>query len=133
MFFVAPVIGGLLWAGCSPDAPLSESELAAAGAAECGELTYQNFGARFFADYCLPCHNDQLRTDVARSDAPLGIDFNRLDGIRTFQKRIRLRAGELGDMPPRLLPVARPTPEERILLIQWLDCGAPGEADQTEP
>jgi len=119
----------LWWSGCSPDAPLSKEELAAAEAGECGELTYQNFGARFFAQYCLSCHNEQLSTDLARSDAPLGIDFNRLDGIRRYLSRIRLRAGELGDMPPRLLPVAQPSPEERILLIQWLDCGAPNEAD----
>ena len=111
--------------GCSPDVPLSAEYTDAARAVPCGETTYANFAARFFHDYCLPCHNEMLTTDLERTDAPTGINFNTLDGIRAFQRRIRLRAGEQGDMPPTLLPLARPTEEKRAQLMRWIDCGTP--------
>ena len=111
--------------GCSPDVPLTADIADAAKAAPCSETTYVNFAAAFFHDYCLPCHNDMLTSDLDRTDAPTGINFNTLDGIRAFQRRIRLRAGEQGDMPPTLLPVARPSDEERARLIRWIDCGTP--------
>jgi len=123
----------LAWAGCSPDDPLAEALLQQDRAWPCGELTYQSFGADFFARYCLACHNELLVGDLARSDAPTDINFNRLDGIRAFQKRIRMRAGVQGDMPPLLLAVPRPGEQERVQLIQWIDCGAPSESDLATP
>jgi uncharacterized membrane protein len=128
---IAPcAIGILPFAGsCSPDAPLSEDQLKRALETDCAELTYENFGADFFAQYCLKCHNEQLEGDLARTDAPTDINFNRLDLVRTFKSRIRLRAGVQGDMPPRVAPVERPSEEERIRLIQWIDCGAPADED----
>lgn len=118
--------------GCSPDNPLvadnsdSSAALDAPGPL-CGEVTYQNFAADFFAEYCLRCHNAQLEGDLNRTDAPTGINFNTLAGVRAFQTRIRLRAGVQGDMPPRLLPVPRPSDVERQRLIDWIDCGAPAD------
>lgn len=109
---------------CSPDAPLDDAALASARAAPC-DATYENFAAEFFGRYCLACHNNELVGDLTRFDAPTGINFNSLNEVRGFQNRIRLRAGIQGDMPPRLLPVAQPTQEERLRLIQWIDCGAP--------
>src|SRR5262245_33137965 len=111
--------------GCSPDAPMPDALYQSAEVAPCGDLTYENFGAKFFPDYCLRCHNEQLVGDIARTDAPTGINYNTLDDIRAFQRRIRLRAGEQGDMPPRLLPVPAPSDEERIKLMRWIDCGTP--------
>lgn len=116
-------------AGCSPDSPLPAELLADAdrnSPDDCGDVTYQNFGADFFASYCLRCHNEMLVGDVARTDAPTGINLNTLDGVRRFQSRIRLRAGVQGDMPPRIAPVPRPSEAERVQLIQWIDCGMPG-------
>jgi uncharacterized membrane protein len=112
-------------ASCTPDSPLPAESLDSAREIDCGQSTYENFGARFFHDYCLRCHNEQLVGDTMRTDAPTGINFNSLEEIRGFQRRIRLRAGEQGDMPPSLLPVPRPSEEERKLLIRWIDCGAP--------
>src|SRR5262249_17403153 len=110
----------------SPDNPLpAEMQLTESDQTDCGALTYQNFAADFFAEYCLRCHNEQLIGDVARTDAPTDINFNGLDGIRTFQKRIRLRAAVQGDMPPILLDVPHPSEDERRKLIQWIDCGTP--------
>jgi uncharacterized membrane protein len=115
----------MLPGACSPDDPLPEEFLPGTDQSDCGAITYRNFAADFFARYCLSCHNEQLVGDLARTDAPTGIDFNRLDGIRAFQRRIRLRTGIQGDMPPILLRVPRPSDAERVRLIQWLDCGAP--------
>jgi uncharacterized membrane protein len=126
----AGLAAGLGVAACSPDFPLPPEALTAARERDCNSLTYENFGADFMARYCLPCHNETLTDDLARSDAPTAINFNTLFGIREFQKRIRLRAGEQGDMPPRLLFwIEHPSEEERINLIRWLDCGAPAQAD----
>lgn len=116
-------------AGCSPDSPLPAELLPAVARGspdDCGDITYRNFGADFFAKYCLRCHNEMLVGDIARTDAPTGINFNTLDDVRRFQSRIRLRAGEQGDMPPRIAPVPRPSETERVQLIRWIDCGLPG-------
>ena len=114
---------------CSPDFPLPPELISQPGETACGDLTYDNFGADFFYRYCLACHHEDNVGDRARTDAPTGINFNRLSGIRQFLARIRLRAGVQGDMPPRLLPIPQPTEEERIRLIEWLDCGAPTAAE----
>lgn len=116
---------GFIGIGCSPDNPLPDSVLENHEKPACGDVTYENFGADFFHNYCLRCHNAELTTDIERTDAPTGINYNTLDGIRQFQTRIRLRAGVQGDMPPLLLPVPRPSEEERLKLIDWIDCGAP--------
>lgn len=124
----AALLASAFAAGCSPDNPLPAELLpdpARGVAPDCGELTYQNFGAEFFANYCLRCHNEMLIGDIARTDAPTGINFNTLDGVRRFQSRIRLRAGVQGDMPPTIAPVPRPSEVERVRLIQWIDCGMP--------
>lgn len=116
--------------GClSPNNPLPDALLPDGGSTNCDELTWENFARQFFADYCLLCHSETLVSDLARYDAPVGINYDTIEGVREFRKRIRLRAGELGDMPPRLLPVPRPSEEERVRLIQWIDCGTLTDAD----
>lgn len=133
--FVSLCAGVVLLHACfSPDAPLPADILEQSRGAPCGDVTYQNFAAEFFADYCLRCHNEQLVGDLSRSDAPNGINYNRLDLIRVFAQRIRLRAGEQGDMPPRILAVPRPSDAERLMLLQWIDCGTPsGLEAETQP
>ena len=99
---------------------------------DCDELTYENFGQAFFQSYCLRCHSVTNVGDIARNDAPVGINYDTLEGVREFATRIRLRAGELGDMPPLLVPVPRPPEEERLKLIRWIDCDTPSETDPTD-
>ena len=113
----------LACAHCSPDMPLPVTHEPTD--VDCSKVTatYQNFGATFFESYCLRCHSSALRDDLARFDAPLGIDFDTLEQAREFKNRIRLRAGELGDMPPHLLGGPAPSEAERIQLMEWLDCG----------
>ena len=117
--------------GClSPDNPLPDEVTSGDGdEVDCSELTYENFGDNFFQSYCLRCHSATLVGDVARSDAPVGINYDTIEGVREFAPRIRLRAGQLGDMPPLLALVPKPSAEERRTLIQWIDCGTPTEAD----
>ena len=113
----------------SPDMPLSEQQLAEIENPDCTELTYENFGRPFFEAYCLRCHNSALTTDLARTDAPTDINFDTLESARPFMRRIRLRAGVQGDMPPQLLIVPHPSDEQRQQLIRWIDCGMPSAAD----
>jgi len=96
---------------------------------DCGTAkeSYENFGAAFFQNCCIRCHSVTLETDLQRLDAPLGINFDTLEMSREFSRRIRLRAGELGDMPPRILLGPRPTEAERLQLLDWIDCGMPAD------
>jgi len=115
---------------CSPDSPLPIP--IPEGSVDCStvELTYEGFGKGFLQDYCLRCHSVSKEDDWPdRLDAPQGINFDSLDMAREFESRIRLRAGELGDMPPRLIPGNYPSVEERIRLIEWIDCGMLSEQD----
>ncbi len=119
---------------CSPDMPLpvDPGDGSAMTTGECGDLTFENFGQQFFQNYCLRCHSEDLVGDLARTDAPVGINFNTLEGVREFTNRIRLRAGELGDMPPTILPVPRPSEAERRMLIEWIDCNTPSDTDPVD-
>lgn len=84
-------------------------------------LTYANFGAPFFAEYCTGCHSSQIPADM-RQDAPPGIDFETLDGVRAHADLIYLRAADGNAMMP---PVGGPAEEARVLLGEWLACDAP--------
>ncbi len=118
---------------CSPDMPLPDQVVVDdADETDCDKLTYENFGQAFFQSYCLRCHSVTNVGDVARNDAPVGINYDTLEGVREFATRIRLRAGELGDMPPLLLPGPRPSEEERRELIRWIDCDTPSETDPAD-
>jgi hypothetical protein len=84
-------------------------------------LRYDNFGAPFFAEYCTGCHSSQLPGDM-RQDAPLGVDFETLEGIRSHVDPIYLRAADANATMP---PVGGPSDETRLLLGEWLACDTP--------
>jgi hypothetical protein len=84
-------------------------------------LRYDNFGAPFFAEYCTGCHSSQLPDDM-RQDAPPGVDFETLDGIRARADAIYLRAADANTTMP---PVGGPSDETRALLGEWLACDTP--------
>ena len=92
-------------------------------------LTYENFGASFFESYCLRCHSSSLVTPEERSNAPLGINYDTLEGVRAVADRIRVRAGVSGTMPPLFEPVPRPSQAERDQLVEWIDAGTPSDTD----
>jgi hypothetical protein len=84
-------------------------------------LSYSNFGAPFFSEYCTGCHSSQLPAAM-RQDAPPGVDFETLDAIRTRADAIYLRAADAYSLMP---PIGGPADETRVLLGEWLACGTP--------
>ena len=89
-------------------------------------LTAQNFGTEFLGKYCNSCHSSTLKGS-ARQNAPAGVDFDTLVGVREEAKEIDAWSGagpngENTAMPPN---GASPTTEERKKLSEWLACGAP--------
>jgi hypothetical protein len=86
-------------------------------------LTYQSFGAPFFASYCTGCHSSKLAPE-RRAGAPPGVDFDSLAGITANAVRIYARAADDHTTMP---PAGDPSAEQRRLLGDWLACGSPGE------
>lgn len=87
-------------------------------------LSYENFGAPFFASYCNGCHSSRLVGDQARRFALADVDFDTLAGIRRWSRRIYARSADSNNTMP---PLSGPSMEQRRLLGDWLACGAPGE------
>ncbi|HZA51573.1 MAG TPA: c-type cytochrome [Myxococcaceae bacterium] len=89
-------------------------------------LTYQSFGQGFMATYCTRCHSSSV-TGTARQGAPVGINFDTLEGIRASAVTTDSHAaagpnGINADMPPSS---PAPSEAERRQLGEWLACGAP--------
>jgi uncharacterized membrane protein len=81
------------------------------------ELTYDSFGADFFAAHCNRCHSN------ASSGAPRAFNFDTHEDIRRHAARIFVRAaGPNTSMPPG---PNDPPAAERDMLAEWLACGAP--------
>lgn len=89
-------------------------------------LTYQSFGQPFFDSYCLRCHSSAL-TGAARNGAPVDVNFNTVEEIRTHAEEIHEHAGASGDEVNDEMPPSGDSPsvEERRQLSEWLFCGAP--------
>lgn len=82
-------------------------------------LRYDNFGERFIAEYCIACHSAEIASD--------DFDFSSQIKVRLNAEWIDRHAagGPLAInamMPPK---EPRPSIEERMLLGEWLACGAP--------
>jgi len=84
-------------------------------------LDYGNFGSPFFSEYCTGCHSSQIPPTM-RQGAPVGVDFETQGGIRARADLIYLRAADGYALMP---PVGGPPGETRVLLGEWLSCGAP--------
>ena len=81
------------------------------------ELTYESFGAEFFASYCNECHS------TSQHGAPAAYKFDTLDEVRMHADRIFVRAaGPNTTMPPG---PDDPPEADRDALAEWLSCGAP--------
>lgn len=91
-------------------------------------LTYESFGETFMLDYCVSCH-DSAKTGALRQDAPKGVDFDTIEGVRKHLKAIDAYAaagpkGTNDEMPPPEED-EQPTLSERQQLGEWISCGAP--------
>ncbi len=84
-------------------------------------VTADNFGMPLMLGHCNGCHNSGLAEDM-RQGAPLGVDFDTVEDVRTHAERIYARAADDSTSMP---PAAGPSEEERRWLGDWLACGAP--------
>jgi len=101
-------------AACTPGEPLPIDDMACPTAGT--PLTYDNFGANFFASYCNSCHSS------AKSGAPRDIKFDSLADVQSRKDRIFIRAaGPNVTMPPG---PDDPPAADRDKLAEWLACGA---------
>jgi hypothetical protein len=106
-----------------------------ASGAECPETsppTYGDFAADFFADYCTRCHHSAL-FGADRNEAPEGVNFDTLEGIRAHALEIDQTAAKGPAATNVEMPVdgSMPTEAERERLGQWLACGAPRDGAPT--
>lgn len=90
------------------------------------DLTYENFGAPFFAAYCLRCHSVDVVGDD-RNGAPSDHNFDTQFEAQALKDHIDWMAGAGPDSVNELMPVDDPAPslEERQQLSEWLACDAP--------
>jgi uncharacterized membrane protein len=120
----------LVLAACGTDVVHDEGEGSGSGSNEMVEvdpnvcdtsyLDYDNFGAPFVINWCRGCHSSAVPVAM-RQKAPADTNFDNLDQVRTWGDRIALRAaGTMPNMPP----AGGPSHEERMLLAEWLACGA---------
>jgi uncharacterized membrane protein len=89
-------------------------------------LNYQNFGQSFMTNHCTRCHGSGV-TGANRQEAPIGINFDTVEGVRAHRARIDSHAAAGPDAINTLMPPSEPRPSEaqRRELGEWLACGAP--------
>ncbi|NVB77068.1 MAG: hypothetical protein HOV81_01615 [Kofleriaceae bacterium] len=83
-------------------------------------LDYDNFGAPFVINWCRGCHSSSV-PQAMRQRAPLGVNFDTADDVRTWGAKI---AEKTTGMTPTMPPAGGPSADERALLAEWLTCGA---------
>jgi len=105
-----------------------EGEESASGAVctEGSTLTWDSFGEKFMTDYCTRCHASAL-SGAARQGAPSDHNFESALLVRQEIEHIDGEAAAGPDAVNIGMPIGGPTPTEaeRLLLGEWLACGAP--------
>jgi len=85
------------------------------------KLSYANFGAVFFGNYCTSCHSSELTGDD-RIGATEGVDFETYKLLALHLTGVKSKAGSGKTAMP---PGEQVSSEERKQLDEWIDCGAP--------
>jgi len=81
-------------------------------------LTYENFGKGYMDKHCVGCHSSLIPIE-SRVGAPIGVDLNTYHDVLLWVDRIDARStGDDATMPPG----GGPSPEERALLKEWIEC-----------
>lgn len=75
----------------------------------------------FMSTWCASCHAAGLSGDDRRG-APADLNLDTHDAIREQLVRVYAAAGDEHETMP---PAGGPTLDERVLLGDWLACGAP--------
>ncbi len=86
-----------------------------------GGLTFDTFADGFLRNWRRSCHSSTLQGQARYGD-PEGVDFNTHEDARLWRDRILERA--TGD-DPSMPPAGGPSEEQRALLREWLQAGAP--------
>lgn len=105
---------------------LEDGEETGAVCPQNSELSYETFGRAFMQSYCLTCHTAE-RGGAARHGAPSDHNFDTLDEIHEHAHHIALAAAAGPDAVNMAMPPGQdgPSRAERLLLGEWLACGAP--------
>lgn len=83
-------------------------------------LDYNNFGEPFTLNWCRGCHSSTI-PQTQRQKAPMTVNFDTLADVQKWSERIEaLAATDTPTMPP----AGGPSPGERALLREWIECGA---------
>lgn len=83
-------------------------------------LSYDNFGAGVFINYCTTCHTKSL-TAADRLGTPEGMDFDTQVNIQVWRANILKSVMKEKSMPPN-----NDIPQAQFdFLKEWLECGAP--------
>jgi hypothetical protein len=110
------VVVAIALTGCFSGPTLEDEPCPPGGTA----LTYDNFGAAFFGQWCEGCHAADA---VHRHGAPHAYTFDTVEEIREHAARIFERAAASNtSMPPG---PDDPSEPDRERLAEWLACGAP--------
>jgi uncharacterized membrane protein len=120
---------------CSNDSDSHEESEGVATQSTCPDSapTYDSFGRDFMQSYCTGCHSS-ARRGADRNDAPVGHDFDTLEGVLAVAEHIDeyAAAGPAGVNTAMPLSSPSPSDEERRRLGEWLACetaqGAGGDA-----
>ncbi|MEM7157702.1 MAG: hypothetical protein AAF799_32980 [Myxococcota bacterium] len=83
-------------------------------------ITWESFGQGFILSQCAGCHSSYIPEDM-RAGAPVGIDFETHELTQQWLLRIYARAADEDTMPP----IDGVPSDERVMLAEWLACGAP--------
>jgi len=114
---VATVLALLALAACSASSESLEQRACPPGGTP---LTYDDFGAEFFARWCESCHS---ASSTDRNGAPADVTFDTQAQIVAWKDRIYANAADDNTSMP--LGPAGPDSETRHQLGDWLACGAP--------
>ena len=79
-------------------------------------------GPSFFGRYCTHCHASFRASFVDRMGAPDDVNFDTEAAARVTLPTVRFVVGVSNEMPPIR---DRPTCDERLRLLRWIDVGAP--------
>jgi hypothetical protein len=109
----------------STGAPADWSSLDERPCPDDSDLTWENFGGPFVLTYCTGCHHSELPADV-RQNAPYAINLESVELVRTNADRMWARAADQNATMP---PAGAAADDERMLLGEWLACGAPTNED----
>lgn len=115
VFPLLVVLSGLVVVACKGGDDTGEGGNLPACPSAGTDLTYDNFGKKFFQDYCLSCHSAGSGVNGANS-------YESQSAIQGAAEDIYGRAGGTNTNMPQ--SGTKPTSAEREQLAEWLSCGA---------